>query len=186
MAPAVRRRLEKADQLANGVTSRPWNRKRPRLAADGPGETGAGARRPLNRSTSSVRRRRSTPSGRCRRRSCTAGRTWGDRHRGREQGRARGEAERALRTPRRRRASGRLRTRWPIPGRFRIDGGCAIVCAMVRNACKRRFFRNPRYKRLSRQTRSTRINRPMCRDFFERSGAGVEPTQPGAARLHRF
>jgi hypothetical protein len=29
MAPAVRRRWEKADQLANGVTSRPWNREAP-------------------------------------------------------------------------------------------------------------------------------------------------------------
>ena len=33
----------------------------------------------------------------------------------------------------------------------RSIGECAIVCAMVRNACKRPFLRNPRYKRPSAQ-----------------------------------
>jgi hypothetical protein len=66
------------------------------------------------------------------------------------------------------------------------SGGCAIVCATVRNACNRVFRQNFHYER---RRRSTSADPPKPRDLqeiLERSGAGVEPTQPGAARPHRF
>jgi NADP oxidoreductase coenzyme F420-dependent len=81
------------------------------------------------------------------------------------------------------------------PGRRRRRGGeadgstgvaeRAIVCAMVRNACKRRLPRNLRYRGPLGKTRDPR-EPAHVQDFCERSGAGVEPTEPWVTRPHRF
>jgi hypothetical protein len=74
----------------------------------------------------------------------------------------------------------------PTTSNRRFLHRCAIVCAIVRNACKRRSPQNLACKSGPRTSPPIRQSRCVCRDFFERSGAGVEPTQPGAARPHRF
>src|SRR5438876_298685 len=61
-------------------------------------------------------------------------------------------------------------------------GRRAIVCAIVRNACKGRFPQNLRYKPPCTTTTLILVNRRICRGFLKRSGAGVEPTQPWATR----
>jgi hypothetical protein len=48
------------------------------------------------------------------------------------------------------------------------------------------FLQISSYKSPCRTNMLIRVSWRLCRDFCERSGAGVEPTQPGAARPHRF
>jgi hypothetical protein len=57
---------------------------------------------------------------------------------------------------------------------------------MVRNASSAGFCEILVVKELHDKHLAILKNKGICREFFERSGAGVEPTQPGAARPHRF
>jgi hypothetical protein len=70
-------------------------------------------------------------------------------------------------------------------GGFDAISGCAIVCDGPKRLQAPLSAKSPLQAALRANT-FVPANRPRCRDFFERSGAGVEPTQPGAARPHRF
>jgi hypothetical protein len=63
---------------------------------------------------------------------------------------------------------------------------CAIVCAMVRSACNGGFCPKSSSQPTRPITRRASRNQPLCRRFFERSGAGVEPTERWVAPPHWF